>query len=326
LPVNRVDLIGCGAVNLDLIYRLPASFELSDQLPARGAEEGLDEETRVPLDAALAEHEPFRSGGGQAANVVYALRRFGHQAVMLGRVGDDPDGERLAEELGPEATQLLVRHGTSGRVYVLLDEGGERRNLVSPGTNDQFAAADLPKRLPHARFAYFSSFVGDEPLAGQLALLERLPRDTDVAFDPGELYAARGVKRYLPLLQQTAYLFATEHELELLCGVELSGAIEFLLKVGVDTIVCKMGERGARLITRRGEIYVPPSPTLVVDVTGAGDLFAAGFLGGLLEELPLEAAGRLAAWTAARGIGGLGRSSYPDAAAWREQVELERSL
>jgi len=324
--MKRVDLIGCGAVNLDLIYRLPESFELQDQLPARGAEEGLDEETRAALDEALIEHEPFRSGGGQAANVVYALRRFGHQAVMVARVGADDDGEQLTAELGPEACQLVTRSGSTGRVYVLLDEGGERRNLVWPGTNDEFHAGDLPKRLPHARFAYFSSFVGDEPLAGQLALLERLPRDTDVAFDPGELYAAKGVKRYLPLLQQTTYLFATEHELELLCGVELGGAIEFLLKVGVDTVVCKMGERGARLITKRGEIYVPPSPALVVDVTGAGDLFAAGFLGGLLERLPLEAAGRLAAWTAARGIGGLGRSSYPDAAAWKEQVDLERSL
>ncbi len=324
--MKNVDLIGCGALNLDLLYRLPASFELSDQLPARGAEEGLDEETRAALDEALAEHEPFRSGGGQAANVVYALRRFGHQAVMLGRVGDDADGERLVEELGPEASQFLARSGSTGRVYVLLDEGGERRNLVMPGTNDQFGVADLPRRLPHARFAYFSSFVGDAPLAGQLALLERLPRDTDIAFDPGELYAAKGVKRFMPLLQQTTYLFATEHELELLCGVELSGAIEFLLNVGADTIVCKMGERGARLITRREEIYVPPSPASVVDVTGAGDLFAAGFLGGLLETLPLEAGGRLAAWTAARGIGGLGRSSYPDAAAWREQIELERSL
>jgi len=324
--VKSVDLIGCGALNLDLIYRLPAGFALWDRLPPRGAETSLDDAQRAEIDEALTELQPFRSGGGQAANVVYGLCRLGHSAVMIGRVGDDAEGELLRDELGLQATQHVTRAGHSGRVYVLLDEGGERRNLVWPGTNDDFGPADLPRKLPRARFAYLTSFVGDAPLEGQLALLERLPATTEVAFDPGELYAGKGVKRFMPLLQQTAYLFATEQELELLCGVQLERAIEFLVNLGVGTVVCKMGERGARLVSRHGEIYVPPSPAAVVDVTGAGDLFAAGFIGALLEDLPLESVGRLAAWTASRGIGGLGRSAYPDAAAWHEQVELERSL
>lgn len=324
--MKNVDLIGCGALNLDLIYRLPAGFPLWDQLPPRGAEEALGEEERRVIDEALAGEEPFRSGGGQAANVVYALRRFGHSALMLGRVGEDDDAQIVRGELGDEAMAPVTRAGRTGRVYVLLDEGGERRNLVWPATNDEFGPADLPKRLPRTRFVYLSSFVGEAPLEGQLALIDRLPPRTDIAFDPGELYGRRGVKRFMPLLQKTAYLFATEHELELLCGVQLDRAIEFLVNLGVGMVVCKMGERGARLVTRLDDIYAPPSPASVVDVTGAGDLFAAGFLGGLLEELPLESAGRLAAWTASRGISGLGRSMYPEAAAWRERVEMERSL
>lgn len=324
--MKAVDLIGCGALNLDLIYRLPAGFPLWDQLPPRGAEEALGDEERHEIDEVLAGEQAFLSGGGQAANVVYALGRFGHSAVMLGRAGEDDDGELVGRELGEDAMRTVTRAGRTGRVYVLLDEGGERRNLVWPGTNDEFGPADLPKRLPRTRFVYLSSFVGEAPLEGQLALIDRLPAQTDIAFDPGELYGRRGVKRFMPLLQRTAYLFATEHELELLCGVQLDRAIEFLINVGVGMVVCKMGERGARLVTRLGETYVPPSPAAVVDVTGAGDLFAAGFLGGLLEELTLESAGRLAAWTASRGIGGLGRSMYPDAAAWRERVEMERSL
>jgi ribokinase len=176
------------------------------------------------------------------------------------------------------------------------------------------------------RVAYFSSFVGEAPLQTQLQLLQRLPKDVDVAFDPGELYARRGVKRFMPLLQRTAYLFATETELELMCGVHLEEAISFMLNVGVGLVVCKMGARGARLIARRGEMYVPPSPVEIVDVTGAGDLFAAGFLAAVLRGLDLEAAGHLAAWAAARGIGGFGRSAYPDEAAWRERVAEEQRL
>lgn len=322
--MSRVDLIGCGALNLDLIYRLPESFSLWGELPARGSEEGLPETLRTRLDQALDGVECHRSGGGQAANVVYALRRLGFAATMIGRVGEDDDGSYLCEELGKDASRYVARQGQTGRVYVLLDEGGERRNLVWPAANDQFSPADLPRRPPSARVAYFTSFVGQEPLQAQLELLRRLPKDVDVAFDPGELYARRGVKRFLPLLQRTTYLFATETELELMCGVHLEEAISFMLNVGVGLVVCKMGVRGARLVARRGEMYVPPSPVEVVDVTGAGDLFAAGFLAATLRGLDLEAAGHLAAWAAAQGIGGFGRSAYPDTAAWHERVAEEQ--
>ena len=318
------DVIGCGALNLDLIYRLADDFPLLGDLPALGTEEELAEVDRQHLEEALAGVACHRSGGGQAANVVFALCRLGFAAAMIGRVGEDDDGRCLCEELGEDAARFVTHEGLTGRVYVLLDEEGERRNLVWPATNDQLTAADLPHRLPHTRIVYFGSFVGEEPLQAQLALLERLPASVDVAFDPGELYARRGVKRFLPLLRRTACLFATESELETMCGVHLEEALSFLLNVGVELVVCKMGMRGARLITRRGEMYVPPLPTEVVDVTGAGDLFAAGFLAAMLRGLGLEMAGHMAAWAAAQGIAGLGRSAYPDADAWRRRVDEER--
>jgi ribokinase len=322
--VRSVDLIGCGALNLDLIYRLPRSFPLWEELGPPGSEQQIDAGVRRTVDEALAHVAPTRAGGGQAANTVHAMARLGYRAAMTGRVGADEDGAFVLHELAPAYAKLVARAGETGRVYVLLDEDGERRNLVWPGTNDEFAPADVPRRPPHARFAYFSSFVGEEPLAAQLALLERLPATTEVCFDPGEIYARKGVKRFLPLIHRCAYLFATEGELEMLCGLALPEALDFLLNAGVGLVVCKMGGRGARLVGRRADLYVPPQPAEVVDVTGAGDLFAAGFIAGMLEQVGLEAAGRLAAWAASRGIAGLGRSAYPDAAAWQARLAEER--
>jgi sugar/nucleoside kinase (ribokinase family) len=318
--VRPVDLIGCGALNVDLIYRLPRSFPLWDELGPPGTERLLDENVRRVIDEALAHVDPVRAGGGQAANTAHALARLGYRAAMVGRAGADDDGTFLLQQLAPAEGRLVARDGATGRVYVLLDEDGERRNLVWPAANDQFAPDDLPRRPPRARFAYFTSFVGDGPLAAQLALLERLPQGTEVAFDPGEIYARKGVKRFL----RCAYLFATETELETLCGLSLPESLDFLLNAGVGIVVCKMGGRGARLVGRRIDMYVPPLPTEVIDVTGAGDLFAAGFIGGMIEQVGLESAGRLGAWAASRGIAGMGRSSYPDAAAWQERLAEER--
>jgi len=321
--MRPVELIGCGAINLDLIYRLPQSFPLWSELGPPGTEQKMDADLRRVIGDALAHVVPSRAGGGQAANTVNALARLGYSATMIGRVGDDDDGRFLLDELAPADGNLVARGGESGRVFVLLDEDGERRNLVWPAANDAFSPADLPRRLPHTRYAMFTSFVGDEPLAAQLALLSRLPVEVDIAFDPGEIYARKGVKRFMPLLRRCAYLFATETELSTLCGLSLTEALDFLLNVGVGLVVVKMGSRGARLVGRRVDLYVPPLPAEVVDVTGAGDLFAAGFIGAMIEQVGLESAGRLAAWAASRGISGLGRSAYPNADAWRQRLAEE---
>ncbi len=322
--MRSVDLIGCGALNLDVIYRLPRDFPLWDELGPPGAEQVMEAATRTAIDEALAHVEPVLAGGGQAANTVNALARLGYVAAMIGRVGADDDGGFLIDELSPAEARLVRREGETGRVYVLLDEDGERRNLVWPAANDAFTPADLPRRLPRCRHAIFTSFVADEPLETQLALLERLPKDVDISFDPGEIYARKGVKRFLPILQRCAYLFSTATELEMLCGLSLPESLDFLLNTGVGLVIVKMGGRGARLVGRRVDRYVPPRPAEVVDVTGAGDLFAAGFIAAMIEQTGLESAGRLAAWTASRAISGLGRSGYPDAAAWRERLAEER--
>ncbi len=322
--MRAVDLIGCGALNLDVIYRLPRSFPLRGELGPPGTEQVMDAALRARVDAALADADPVRAGGGQAANTVNALARLGYATAMIGRVGADEDGRFVLDELSPADARLVHREGETGRVYVLLDEDGERRNLVWPAANDAFAPSDLPRRLPRSRHALFTSFAGDEPLEAQLALLERLPADVDVSFDPGEIYARKGVKRFLPILDRCAYLFSTVTELEMMCGLSLPESLAFLLNAGVGLVIVKMGSRGARLVGRRVDLYVPPLPAEVVDVTGAGDLFAAGFIAAMIEQTGLESAGRLAAWAASRGISGLGRSAYPDAAAWRERLAEER--
>ncbi len=321
--MRPVDLIGCGALNLDLIYRLPKDSALWDVLGPPGSEQMMDAATRETVDRGLEGLEPTRAGGGQAANTAHALACLGYRAAMVGRVGADAEGGYLLAELRPADGQLVVRNGSTGRVYVLLDEDGERRNLVWPAANEAFSPSDVPRRLPRTRYALFTSFVGDSPLEAQLALLSRLPADTEIAFDPGEIYARKGVKRFLPILQRCSYLFANEHELEMLCGLSLPESLDFVLSAGVNLVVCKMGSRGARLVGHRVDLYVPPLPAEVVDVTGAGDVFAAGFLAALIEQLGLESAGRLGAWAASRGIAGVGRSAYPDERAWRERLAEE---
>ena len=297
--MKPVDLIGCGALNLDLIYRLPRTFPLWDELGPPGTEQLMDASVRKAVDEALAHVDPVRAGGGQAANTVHALARLGYGAAMVGRVGADEDGAVPARRAGPGRRppgaprgrhRPRLRAARRGRRAPQPRLAGGQRRVR--GRRPAQARCRAPAS-PSSR-----SFVGDEPLEAQLALLERLPADVEVAFDPGEIYARKGVKRFLPILQRCAYLFSTETELEMLCGLSLPESLDFLLNAGVGLVIVKMGGRGARLVGRRVDLYVPPLPAEVVDVTGAGDLFAAGFLAAMIEQAGLESAGRLAAWAA----------------------------
>ena len=313
-PVRSYDLIGCGALNLDLIYRLPDDSPLWRELPPAGRRAG---PRRPSCARASTRRWPASSRRAAAADRRPTPRsrwRAWASAPPCWAASAPTTPAAFLRPSSPRATPATSRSTASRAACTCcLNEAGERRNLVWPAANDDFSATDLPRRLPAARFAYFSSFVGERPLATQLALLERLPADVEIAFDPGEIYARLGVKCFIPFLKRTSYVFATERELETLCGLTADKALSFLLDVGVGLVVCKMGDRGAQIIGRRLDLYVPPHPAEVVDVTGAGDLFAAGFLAGLLEDVGLDAAGRLAAWAASCGITGVGRSAYPDA-------------
>ena len=85
-PCESYDLIGCGALNLDLIYRLPTDSPLWRKLPPPGAEQAVGAELRTSVEAALAGFERTRRGGGQAAKTAYALARLAFSAAMLGRM------------------------------------------------------------------------------------------------------------------------------------------------------------------------------------------------------------------------------------------------
>ena len=256
---------------------------------------------RQTLQQALLHVEPERSGGGQAANTVYALARLGFGAAMVGRVGRRRRRRSSCSPSSRRPTRATWRAAARpGACYVLLDETGERRNLVWPAANDEFSPPG-PAAPPAAQRASPTSarFVGDGPLEAQLALLQRLPATSRSPSTPARSTPARASSASSPSCSAAPICSPRETELEMLCGLAADESLDFLLNVGVGLVVCKMGGRGARLIGRRVDLYVPPLPAEVVDVTGAGDLFAAGFLAGMIEQVGLEIAGRLGAWAAA---------------------------
>jgi len=320
-----LDVIGIGALNLDLLYEVTdfAALRKEGWPLHAGREHSL---TPVEFRQLLQGLERqgtlrFRSGGGSAANTIVALARMGFQTGFVGRAGADEEGAFILGEMkGVDLVQVKTGE-TSGICLVVLDSRRDRALVVQPNANDDLTFEDLNiPYLSDARYLHLSALVGDGPFAAQQRLMEVLPAGVKVSLDPGELYAQRGREAILPLIERSSILFATDHEICTLMGTgDYRAGCKEIALLGPEIVVCKRGEQGAYLFSRQEEAEFRPQGAIeVVDNTGAGDVFNAGFLAGLLLKRPLSACLVFAHLVAFKSLGGYGRERYPDAGDLKE--------
>ncbi|MBC7189312.1 carbohydrate kinase family protein [Candidatus Aerophobetes bacterium] len=306
-----MDVIGIGALNVDFIFQvdfrkipfIKKNTERKITLQEAVAVKNLLEKGKI---------KPVKSGGGSAANTIYALSRMGFSCGFVGKVGEDREGEFILQELksaGVDTTKI-AREGKTGVCFIFLDKKGEKSALVLPGTNDNllYKEVDLDY-IKKAKILHSSSFIGETSFQTQKKLL--LEADIAISFDPGEPHATRGWDALYPIIKKTWIFFSTNKEIELLTGKEFKEGCRKLLKEGVKIVVCKMGKEGSFVFWNKKEKFIPSLKVKAVDTTGAGDVYAAGFLAGVLKNLPPEQCGRLATEAAALSVTGFGRENYP---------------
>ena len=308
-----VDVLGVGALNLDLFFEVEG-LEWGGLRFVPGTEVIGEGERFVSVLAQLkANARPLgRSGGGSAANCTYALSRMGFSTAFLGNVGEDEEGDFLLSGMGRIDTTHVGRSGRSGQCLSLLKDG-ERALVVLPNANDRIRFTDDDLALANrCKVVHMSSFASRAALDQQVVLADGLVEDVIVSLDPGERYARRGLDDMMPLLRRTDVLFLNDREMRMLTGMGAREGGQRLLGLGPDVVVCKSGEKGSSIIIEEGLLPIEPVPVRVVDATGAGDVYAAGFLAGILKGWSLRRSGDFASLVASMSIGGIGREAYPD--------------
>jgi ribokinase len=135
--------------------------------------------------------------------------------------------------------------------------------------------------------------------------------------DPGEIYAKKGLDQIQSLIKRCHILFLTEREVRMLTDSDLFDGTKSLMRIGPSVLVCKKGNQGSHVFTKEGDFALPAIEAGVVDNTGAGDVYNAGFLAGLLLGKSLEKSALFATTVASKSVTGYGRNQYPT----REDLE-----
>ncbi|WP_246308042.1 carbohydrate kinase family protein [Halorarum salinum] len=267
------------------------------------------------------------SFGGVAANVATACARFGREAGLVARLGEDDVADRVLEELRRSALDVSrVRRepGTSTHCVILRDGDG-RRSIVTAGDSTKRL------RLDDADLAYladadamFVTAYAPDPV--HEALLSRAREDAfpPVAFDlsgrPAELEGRGARVATVDAWVEAASLFVVgEVAAEAYLGCSGREAAERLRERGADGVASTVGDDGATLLGPEADLDVPALDVDVVDETGAGDAFVAGLIDAwVLGDASAADAGRFAAAAAGLNCESAGaRGGLPT----REEVE-----
>jgi ribokinase len=289
--MRAFDVVGFGALNLDELYRVERLLD--------------DDEGEVVFVGAYP--------GGSAANTISALAQLGLRAGFLGAVGDDDAGRILVESfksVGVDTSGIVIKPKVkTGRALGFIDSQGRRTLYIEPGANSFVRKADIDlSYVARAKLVHLSSFVGEEQWAIQCELVRALSPKTMVSFAPGALLARRGLRTLSPVLKRTHVLFLNRRELELLAHTgDLEIGTRTLLSAGARIVAVTLGAFGSYVTDgRRAHKIGAPRPRRILDTTGAGDAFAAGFLYGLFEERELRACAEFGAQLARQAVSQLG--------------------
>ena len=311
----RFDVLGIGNAIVDVIARTEEDFLLKQSMH-KGTMALIDEARAQSIYAAMG--PAIETSGGSAANTIVGLASLGSRSAFIGKVKDDELGRTFAHDIraaGATYTTPLASDGPStARCYVLVTPDGERTMNTYLGAAQDLHPADIDADLVAASAVlYLEGYLWD-PKNAKDAFIKAAKiahgAERTVALSLSDAFCVdRWRAEFLELMRSGTVdlIFANEAELHSLYQTSDFDTAFAALRADVRAAVVTCSEKGCVVISPDGTEAVPAFPIeRVVDTTGAGDLFAAGFLSGLARGADDRTCGRLGALAAAEVIQHLG--------------------
>jgi sugar/nucleoside kinase (ribokinase family) len=310
----RFDVTGIGNALVDVIAHAPDAFIEQHGL-VKGWMDLIDTERAMQLYQALG--SAVEMSGGSAANTMCGIASFGGAAAYLGKVSDDELGRVFGHDLLAVGVQFRPGDNRNevptGRCIIVVTPDAERTMNTYLGASSLYCADDVDdEAVAGGRVLYMEGYLYDRPEAK-----DAFRHAAAVAHANGRMVSLtlsdsfcvdRHRDDFLSLVEdEVDLLFGNEAELKALYQVDSFDEAVDRLRGHCPFAAITVGSQGSIVIDGDDMIRVPPVPVRkVIDTTGAGDLYAAGFLYGLTSGRPLAECGQLGSIAAAEVISHVG--------------------
>jgi adenosine kinase len=311
----KYDVLGIGNAIFDVLVKTDEGF-LARHGMAKGGMALIDEARAAAIYRDMG--PATEMSGGSAANTIVGIASLGARAAYVGKVKEDQIGRMYAHDIRAAGVAFDTRPAAEGPAtgcsYILVTEDGERTMNTYLGAAQDLMPGDIDAtEIASAKIIYLEGYLWDPKNAK-----EAFVKASKIAHDAGREVALtlsdsfcvdRYRDEFIDLMKKRTVdlVFANEAELHSLYQTsDFDAALKQLCEDAKLGIVTR-SEKGCVVASHEGVIAVPAFPVAqIVDTTGAGDLFAAGFLFGLVRGAGYDNAGRLGALAAAEVIQHIG--------------------
>lgn len=292
----KKSVIGIGSALVDILTRIDNDNILSELNIPKGSMQLVDETSSALIEKKLESYDSSMAPGGSAANTIHALAKMGIESGFVSYVGKDEIGKFFEDSMNSVGVKPLMFHSdtVSGTARTIISADGERTFATNLGASVELNENVITSELfNNWNYCYLEGYLIANKNLFKKVIYTAKECGCKVILDLASYNVVEDNRDFLnELLPQIDIIFANEEEAKVLTNKSAEESLEYIAQ-HTDIAVVKIGKRGS-LIKRGNEVVkIGCNKVDVVDTTGAGDMYAAGFLYGLINDYDLERCGNI---------------------------------
>lgn len=290
-------VLGIGNALVDIMTKLPNDDTLTKFSLRKGSMQLSERDFADQINNETAGFEKLQSSGGSAANTIHGLASLGVPTGYIGKVGNDEFGVFFSNDMKAHSIEpfMLISKTETGRAIALISHDSERTFATYLGAAVELADIDLnADQFKDYKYLHIEGYlVLNQPLMNKAAQLAK-ENNMKISLDLASFNVVEDNLEFLKeyVKNHVDIVFANEEEAKAFTGKEPKEALDEIADQ-CEIAVVKIGSKGS-MVKNQGKVYmIDPIKANSIDTTGAGDLYASGFLYGLVNNLPLDKCGRI---------------------------------
>ena len=292
----KKSVIGIGSALVDILTRIDDDNILKEINIPKGSMQLVDETSSALIEKKLESYESSMAPGGSAANTIHALAKMGIESGFISYVGKDEIGKFFEDSMNSVGVKPLMFHSdtASGTARTIISADGERTFATNLGASVELNENVItPELFKNWDYCYLEGYLIANKNLFKKVIHTAKECGCKVILDLASYNVVEDNHEFLnELLPNINIIFANEEEAKALTNDSAEASLEYIAQ-HTDIAVVKIGKRGS--LIKRGEevVKIGCNKVEVVDTTGAGDMYAAGFLYGLINGYDLERCGNI---------------------------------